>query len=133
MQIELRGDPWETDGPWLLLLSAAGFGRQRQSDALTVSRRFRWTDVGPAFDALVEGYTWSSAHFMLARVCWRERAGVRTRVPSEPPPTADAFAGACPWWNNGAAPTTNFNLRLEHDDDALELEGVLTLFWHIHM
>jgi len=138
-----------------------------------------------AFAELTEGWTWSSAWFILARLRWRDVGGQRQTVVQEQPEVAlGEFESACPLWHNGglclqgqflhlrvesaprdpagpvdsagpvnsAGPVTRAGPRLHLVDGALPilpsaraldrskvapqalgLEAVAALHWHIHM
>lgn len=154
----LAGDPWNTEGSWLLVANARG--EPAALDHVAFSRRFDADGLDAAMAELGNAWTWSQALFQLVSVRLVVRGGARAELPAPrariPP---EALFGACPLWSHGAEavrdrwlcfdrldgsalrttgrlpifPNERALLAAPHGPDAVGGEVVASLFWHTHM
>jgi len=151
------GDPWTTEGPWLVFVT--NDGDPDTARELTLTRRFGPDELATVMAELTATWTWSQALFRLVAVRLVVRDGRRRALPAPGErPTPGAFAQACPLWNNGADAGSGQHVLFDRDGDGVRGEGSLTLqaghgallrarcgpdalggeivtslFWHIHM
>lgn len=151
------GDPWTTQGPWLVF--ATNRNDPYTAGELTLTRRFGPDELTAVMSDLAATWTWSQALFRLVAVRLVVRDGRRTEVPApDGRPSPDAFAQACPLWNNGAEPGVGRYVLFDRDGGGVRGDGSLTmpadhgrllrvrcgpdavggeivtsLYWHIHM
>ncbi|MBM3623645.1 MAG: hypothetical protein FJX20_23505 [Alphaproteobacteria bacterium] len=155
----LAGDPWNTEGSWLLVVTSAG-GEPAALDHVAFSRRFDADRLDATMSELGNAWRWSQALFQLVCVRLVVRGGARTELPAPRARiTPEALFGACPLWSHGAEavrdrwlcfdrlddhalrtsgrlpifPNERALLTAAHGPDALGGEVVASLFWHIHM